>query len=158
MRDPSDSDLSRVTFSWPEGWTSARGIVHGGLLCFAIVFSASLHAQVNLDFETLSVDEATSGFPSGWDVEDEDAVFELDAVTRRGGTHSLRVTSATERVRFSQVLDPRGIPGERVRVSAYVRAGNVGATGTAGLRVRVEDDTGLIYIDRIQEQIGRAHV
>jgi len=154
MRDPSDSDRSRVTFSWPEGWTSARGIVHAGLLCFAIPFSASLHAQVNLDFETFSLDEATSGLPFGWDAQDEDAVFELDGVTRRGGTHSLRVTSATERVRFSQVLDPRSLPGERVRVSAYTKAGSADANRTVGLRVRVEDDTGLIYIGRTQEPLA----
>jgi len=131
-------------------------MVYAGLSCLAILSSTSLQAQVNLDFEALPLHEATSRLPPGWDVQDEDATFELDAVTRRGGAHSLRVTSTTEpsRVRFSQALDPRSIRGERVRVSAYVKAGSGAATRVAGLRVRVEDDTGLIYIDRTQEPVA----
>ena len=156
MRDPVDSDRSRLASSRPQGRTSAGRIARAGLLCLAILSSTSLHAQVNLDFETLPLDEASSSLPSGWDAQDQDAAFELDAVTRRGGTYSLRVTPMADRVRvrFSQALDLRSIPGERVRVSAYVKAGSADATGTAGLRVRVEDDTGLIYIDRTQEPVA----
>ena len=129
-----------------------RPILTVGLLCLAILPAASLRAQVNLDFETLPSKAATSALPPGWDAQGEQAVFELDAEKTRSGAYSLRVTSATERVRFSQVLDPRSVPGERARVSAYVIAGS-GDTAGAGLRVRVEDDTGLIYIDRTQQTL-----
>ena len=131
-------------------------MVHAGLSCLAIQSSASLHAQINLDFETVPLDETTPSSPPGWDVRDEDAAFEVDALTRRSGAYSLLVTSTTERGRasFSQVLDPRNVHGERVRVSAYLKAGGANATGTAGLRVRVEDDMSLIYIDRTQEALA----
>ena len=73
MRDPCNSGRSTKVPSWPLYRTSARWIVHAGLSCLAIQFSASLHAQINLDFEALAVDEAASGLPSGWDAQDEDA-------------------------------------------------------------------------------------
>lgn len=130
--------------------------MRAGLCFLAIQFSASLHAQINLDFETISLDEATSSSPLGWDARDEDGTFEIDALTRRGGAHSLRVTSTTGdgRVSFSQELDPRSVHGERVRVRAYVKAGGANTSGTAGLRVRVEDEVSVIYIDRTQEALA----
>lgn len=139
-----------------ERRVSFRRLVHTALLGLAVLCSASLRAQVNLDFEMLPADETAAESPPGWDVRGEDAVFELDAMTRREGARSLRVTSTTARgrVRFSQALDPRSLAAERVRVSAYVKAATSGGTVSAGLRVRVEDDTGLIYIDRTQEPVA----
>ncbi|MCY3730196.1 MAG: S41 family peptidase [Rhodospirillaceae bacterium] len=122
----------------------------GGVAWLAVLASAPVPAQVNLDFEARPPGERASGHAFGWDT-DGQAAWALDALTRRGGAHSLRVTSTGEpgRARFSQRLDLRGVSAERVRVSAYVKTDS-----TAGLRVRVEDDTGLLYIDRARAPGG----
>jgi C-terminal processing protease CtpA/Prc len=110
------------------------------LLGLSLLASGSARAQLNLDFETAG---GPAGVP-GWEA--DDAELALDAAAARTGRLGLRVTAGSAgRARFSQTLDTRALTGDRVRVSAYVRAA---APAAAGLRIRVDGGGRLLYIAR----------
>lgn len=117
-----------------------RRPVLGALLGLGALSSGGAHAQLNLDFESVGV---AAGAP-GWEA--DDAELALDAAAARSGRFGLRVAAGHDgRARFSQTLDARTLTGDRVRVSAYVKAD---APQAAGLRIRVDGGGRLLYISR----------
>ncbi len=119
------------------------------ILLTALISSAHFaRAQVNLDFEA----EATDVVP-GWRVNDDELRITLDSVIARTGERSLRIeqTDAGGRGRFSQSLDARDLPTDRVRVSAWVKSEDV----TVSLRIRVDGGGSLLYIGRARPQRER---
>lgn len=116
---------------------------------------SSVDAQVNLGFEMQSpaVDRSTvrSDVPAvpGWQTRNQNMIVAVDAVTARTGAKSLRVENGGGggRSGFSQTLDARAATGDRIRVSAYVRAGP-GSNGAGSLRIRIDGDGRLLYIRR----------
>jgi len=113
-------------------------------LVAAVIGASPIRAQINLDFETPSSNPADA-IP-GWDVGDDDVAIALDSAESRSGAHSLRFEKSEirGRSRFSQVLDARNVPTDRVRVSAWVKA----AEDRALLRIRVDGGGSLLYIAR----------
>jgi hypothetical protein len=114
-------------------------------IIISVALCAAADAQVNLDFETRTADDVT---PQGWRSRDSDAEFSLDDRVVHAGTHSLRVTSAdaSRLNRFSQTLEAHEIHGNRVRITAHVKT-SAETTGTAALWVRLDGDTGVVYVD-----------
>ena len=103
------------------------------------------HAQLNLDFETLSLDDEA---PPGWRARDPGTDVSLDASVVHTGAHSLRVTGAdaSRLNRFSQSVETHTIPGNRLRIVAHVKTSSE-ADATAALWIRIEGGGGLLYFD-----------
>ena len=112
----------------------------------AFLTGAPAAAQVNLGFEDPAA-QAAESLP-GWRVTGAGAVLDRNDGAARSGGASLRLTQREQdgAVRVSQEMPTAAIDGNRVRIAAYVETN--GAPGPASLWVRVDGDTGLLYIDR----------
>ncbi len=119
------------------------------VLVALISITLPAHAQINLDFETATA--GGLGAVPGWRSSDDLSVA-LDSAIARTGERSLRIeqTNSGGRGRFSQSLDARDVPTDRIRVSAWVKTD----TSAASLRVRVDGNSSLLYIGRSRAQGG----
>jgi C-terminal processing protease CtpA/Prc len=122
-----------------------------GISLAALAFTGlQAHAQTNLDFETAAAGEA--GVLHGWRSNDDDISITLDSIVAHTGAHSLRIerTDSSGRGRFSQLLDARDVPTDRIRVSAWVKTDE----SAASLRIRVDGGGSLLYMSRSRAQGG----
>lgn len=118
------------------------------MLAALVLDAPPAYAQTNLDFETAAA--GVAGAVPGWRVGDDDVSIELDSTVVRSGTYSLHLEKADPRGRgqFSQILDARNVPTDRIRVSAWVKT----VDSAASLRIRVDDGGTLLYIGRVPAQ------
>ena len=124
-----------------------RGI--SGVLLAALVLDAPpANTQTNLDFETEAA--GVAGVVPGWLASDDDVIIAPDSTIARSGTQSLRVEKVDSRGRgrFSQVLDARDVPTDRLRVGAWVKT----VDGAASLRIRIDGGGTLLYIGRTRAE------
>ena len=124
-----------------------RGI--SGILLAALVLNAPpAYTQTNLDFETAAADVA--GAVPGWRASDDDVSISPDSTVARSGTYSLHLEKADPRGRgrFSQIVDARDVPSDRLRVGAWVKT----LDSAASLRIRIDGGGTLLYIGRARAQ------
>jgi len=93
---------------------------------------------------------AAEGVP-GWRVRGDTTVVALDHTVANSGRYSLRIgSSEADRRGITQVIDARQVSGDRLRLTAYVRAAPP-ATAESSLRVRIDGGGRLLYIARESE-------
>ncbi|MBN1237635.1 MAG: hypothetical protein JXB36_03990 [Gammaproteobacteria bacterium] len=90
--------------------------------------------------------------PAGWTVRGDGYAVAVDRSVAYDGSGSLRIAGSAADgagARVTQRLAPPPLPGNRMRISAYVKTQRV--DGSAGLWVRIDGEEGLLYVDGVRD-------